>query len=93
MAKKKAPKAHVYSKHRHGDVTHLSHDRQSRLVWNAETKKFDVQVRDWVTIDAWNRKSAYDEVGEGWDAFQLTALTDPDNVHLVPVEPAQDDAV
>ncbi|GAA4991269.1 hypothetical protein GCM10023205_74020 [Yinghuangia aomiensis] len=89
---KKAPKAHVYSKHQHGDVTHVSHDGQSRLVWNAETKKFDVQVRGWVTVDAWNLTRAYGEVREGWDAFQLTALTDPSNAHFVVVPPHDETA-
>lgn len=67
--KKKAPAAHVYSAHANGDVTHVSTDSSRRLVYNANSKKFDVQERQddgtWSTTSTLSKTNAYKEAKSG----------------------------
>lgn len=66
--RRKAPARHVYvGNYQHGQVTHVARDRRTRLVWNADTKAFDVQELVWATTGSWNKKQAYEQVKDGWD--------------------------
>ncbi|WP_436778227.1 DUF6508 domain-containing protein [Yinghuangia sp. YIM S09857] len=65
---RRAPARHVYvGDHQHGQVTHIAQDGRTRLVWNADTKAFDVQELVWVTTGSWNKKQAHEQVKHGWD--------------------------
>lgn len=65
---RRAPARHIYvGNHRHGQVTHIARDRRTRLIWNADTKAFDVQELVWTTTGSWNKKQAYEQVKHGWD--------------------------
>lgn len=64
------PRAQVFARHGDGDVTHVSEDGNSRLVYDANARRYDVQTKDddgnWQSGASLSRLQAYRQVGSGW---------------------------
>lgn len=64
------PQAQVFAKHPDGAVTHVSDDGNTRLRYNAGTKKYDKQQKQpdgsWETTESIGKLAAYKDVKSGW---------------------------
>lgn len=67
---KNTPSAQVFARHGDGDVTHVSEDGNSRLVYDAGAKRFTVQQKDengdWSDTGSLGKLQAFRQVSSGW---------------------------
>lgn len=67
---KNTPSAQVFARHGDGDVTHVSEDGNSRLVYDAGAKRFTVQQKDdngdWSDSGSLGKLQAFRQVSSGW---------------------------
>lgn len=66
----KTPSAQVFARHDDGDVTHVSEDGNSRLVYNASDKNFTLQQKDengdWQDAGTLGKLQAFRQVAKDW---------------------------
>lgn len=64
------PRAQVFARHDDGDVTHVSEDGDSRLVYDASARGYRLQEKDdsgdWQDGPSLSRFQAYRQVSQGW---------------------------
>lgn len=69
-----SPRAQVFARHDDGDITHVSEDGNSRLVYDATAQRYTRQDRDdngnWQNGPSLGRLQAYRQVSQGWRTAQ-----------------------
>jgi hypothetical protein len=67
---KNTPSAQVFARHDDGDVTHVSEDGNSRLVYDGSSKRFTLQQKDdngdWQDSGSLGKLQAFRQVSRGW---------------------------
>lgn len=67
---KNTPSAQVFARHGDGDVTHVSDDGNSRLVYDASTRGYQRQEKQadgsWQTTESLGKLAAFNETRSGW---------------------------
>lgn len=67
---KNTPSAQVFARHGDGDVTHVSDDGNSRLVYDASTRGYQKQEKQtdgsWQTTESIGKLAAFSETRTGW---------------------------
>lgn len=90
------PEANVFRRHSDGDVTHVSEDGTQRMVYNAQTKKFDQQVLQpdgsWQSIGERGKLATYLLTKLGWRVGNEDDQDDPADAPDAPDVDAPDPA-
>lgn len=96
---KNTPSAQVFARHGDGDVTHVSDDGNSRLVYDASTRGYQKQEKQqdgsWQTTESVGKLAAFKETRTGWrmaregdDGSGDRAVPDDDAPADTPTTPA-----